>query len=95
MQIGIFWGLILIVSLILNVFLVIVVRRALSRVDEYDEFFNTVQDKIKLTIKMMKSIDLRGSFESDDEVGSVFVQMKAMVDSLDVFLVTETNDEQE
>jgi hypothetical protein len=30
----------------------------------------------------MKRIDLRGSFESDDEVGSVFQQLKSIIEKL-------------
>jgi hypothetical protein len=34
------------------------------------------------TLEEMKRIDLRGSFESDDEVGSVFQQLKSIIEKL-------------
>lgn len=92
MEIGLFWALVLIISLALNVGLVLGIRRALSRTEGYDEFFEAMQDRLKKTIQTMRSIDIRGSFESDDEVGGVFQQMKAMIEALDVFIVKESID---
>ena len=45
-----------------------------------------IQERIQDTISIMREIDLRGAFESDDEVGSVFSQMKRLVDNLTVFI---------
>jgi hypothetical protein len=30
-------------------------------------------------LEEMRAIDIRGSFEADDEVGSVFTQLKALI----------------
>lgn len=94
MEIGLFWVTILILSIIVNGLLVMGIRRALARTEGYDEFFQATQTQIKTAIQTMRSIDIRGSFESDDEVGGVFQQMKAIVEALDVFLVSETSDDQ-
>lgn len=90
MQIGLFWLFLLIISLILNVGLVLGIRRALTRTEGYDEFLEAMQTRLTATIQSMRSIDIRGSFESDDEVGGVFQQMKSMVEALDVFIVSES-----
>ena len=95
MEIGLFWGFILVLSLILNGVLVLGIRRALSRTESYDEFFEAMQKRLSDTIKTMRSIDIRGSFESDDEVGGVFQQMKAMIEALDVFIVKESANDKE
>ena len=95
MEIGLFWLFLLILSLILNVGLVLGIRRALNRTEGYDEFFEAMQNRLKSTIQTMRSIDIRGSFESDDEVGGVFQQMKAMIEALDVFIITESADAEE
>lgn len=95
MEIGLFWGFILVLSLILNGILVLGIRRALSRTESYDEFFEAMQKRLSDTIKTMRSIDIRGSFESDDEVGGVFQQMKAMIEALDVFIVKESANDKE
>jgi len=92
MEIGLFWLFFLILSLILNVVLVLGIRRAMNRTEGYDEFFQAMQSRLTTTIQTMRSIDLRGSFESDDEVGGVFQQMKVMIEALDVFLVSEEDD---
>jgi hypothetical protein len=92
MEIGLFWLFLLVLSLILNISLVLGIRRALNRTEGYDEFFEAMQNRLKATIQTMRSIDIRGSFESDDEVGGVFQQMKAMIEALDVFIITESAD---
>lgn len=93
MEIGLFWSFIMGISLILNVILVLGIRRALAQTENYDEFFQAMQTRLTDTIKTMRSIDIRGAFESDDEVGGVFQQMKAMVEALDIFIVKESVDD--
>jgi hypothetical protein len=55
--------------------------------EEYDGFYQELQSRLVKTISTMKEIDIRGSFESDDEVGSVFQQIQAMIGALDVFIL--------
>lgn len=95
MEIGLFWLFLIIISLILNVSLVLGIRRALNRTEGYDEFFEAMQTRLKTTIQTMRSIDIRGAFESDDEVGGIFQQMKVMIEALDVFIITESADAKE
>lgn len=79
----------LLLSVALNVVMGIGIFRALRKSEEITAFFDAMQQRLSGTIELMRQIDIRGSFESDDEVGGVFQQMKAMVEALDVFLVTE------
>jgi HAMP domain-containing protein len=81
----------LFLSLILNVVAGIGIVRALRKSEEITAFFDAMQQRLTGTIELMRQIDIRGSFESDDEVGGVFQQLKAMVEALDVFLVTEAD----
>ena len=51
--------------------------------DSAQEYFdNQINTQIKLEsmLKQMKEIDLKGSFESDDEVGAVFTQLKDIIE---------------
>ena len=83
-----------IISVILNGVAGYGIMKALRHVEEYDDFFEETQNRIRKIIQTMKEIDIRGSFESDDEVGGVFEQMHALVQSLDVFLLEEVNEEE-
>lgn len=95
MELGLFWLSFLILSLILNISLVLGIRRAMVRTEEYDDFFTSMQNRLAATIQTMRTVDIRGSFEADDEVGGVFEQMSMMITSLDVFLVSENNNAEE
>lgn len=81
----------LFLSLILNIIMGIGIFRALRKSEEITAFFDAMQQRLTGTIELMRQIDIRGSFEADDEVGGVFQQLKAMVEALDVFLVTEAD----
>ena len=83
---------ILILSIILNAGFIIAIPRVKKKIDSYDDFFEQMQTTLIGTIDAMKSIDIRGSFQSDDEVGDTFRQLKGMVDALDVFIVTQRDD---
>jgi hypothetical protein len=38
------------------------------------------KEALESMLEQMREIDLRGSFESDDEVGSVFTQLKTIIE---------------
>jgi ABC-type multidrug transport system fused ATPase/permease subunit len=48
---------------------------------ENQEEREQTQEVLENMLKQMREIDLRGSFESDDEVGSVFTQLKDLIES--------------
>ena len=50
-------------------------------INEYDGRQIDTQIKVESMLEKMKEIDLNGSFESDDEVGSVFTQLKEIVET--------------
>lgn len=84
---------VLAVSLLVNIVGGIFIRNAMLKVYSYDRFFAETQTRIIAIINTMKAIDVRGSFESDDEVGGIFKQMYMLVESLDVFLLEPTGEE--
>jgi K+-transporting ATPase A subunit len=76
------------ISIILNVLLVIrginFVKQNEQLVDVINEYDNRqidTQIKVESMLEKMREIDLNGSFESDDEVGSVFTQLKDIVET--------------
>jgi hypothetical protein len=85
----------LVLSVALNIGFFLVVRKLFVRYDQYDQFFIETQNRLTAVINTMKAIDVRGSFEADDEVGSIFDQIKTMIQALDVFLAEEVDEETE
>lgn len=76
------------VSIIFNILLLIrginFVKQNEKLIDiirEYDDRQINTQIKIESMLSKMKEIDIRGSFESDDEVGSVFSQLKETIET--------------
>lgn len=81
-------GIILGISLILNVILLIrgislvgQIEKLTNIINEYDYVKDTTQSTLENMLEEMKSIDLKGSFESDDEVGGVFGELKALIET--------------
>jgi competence protein ComGC len=75
-------------SIIINILLIIrginLVKQNEQLMDvikEYDSRQLDTQIKVESMLEKMKEIDLNGSFESDDEVGSVFTQLKDIVET--------------
>jgi hypothetical protein len=53
----------------------------------YMTYLNKFSEIIDYSHKKLKEIDAKGSFESDDEVGFFFQQIKALQEILDTFNV--------
>jgi acyl-CoA synthetase (AMP-forming)/AMP-acid ligase II len=77
-------------SLILNLALFIGVTNLLKQNEEFeDTVFDTISDvktKVSTALDALRDIDLKGSFESDDEVGVVFKELKEIVENLNEIL---------
>lgn len=77
---------ILIISILVNIVLIFAVRNLINQTEELeDTLLETVEDvKIKVTnaLNQLRDIDSKGSFESDDEVGGVFTEIKTIVENL-------------
>jgi hypothetical protein len=53
----------------------------------YMTYLNKFSEIIDYSHKKLKEVDSKGSFESDDEVGFFFQQLKALQEILDTFNV--------
>jgi hypothetical protein len=51
----------------------------------YMTYLNKFSEIIDYSHKKLKEVDAKGSFESDDEVGFFFQQLKALQEILDTF----------
>ena len=72
--------------LVISVILTIRGFNLLTRIEELEDVVTEYELKDELTKEGLESMlaqmrdDLRGSFESDDEVGSVFKQLKTIIE---------------
>ena len=53
----------------------------------YMEYLSRISGIIELSDKKLKEIDHKGSFESDDEVGFFFQQIKQIQETLNAFKI--------
>lgn len=75
----------LVASVFLNVLLIYRGQNLIKEMETLQEFTNnqTVEYKTTLNnmLETMREIDIRGSFEADDEVGVVFTELKDLIES--------------
>lgn len=60
-------------------------------IKSYENYMVNISDTIEFSDKKLKEIDRKGSFESDDEVGFFFKQLKYLQDQLNNFKVDKIN----
>lgn len=48
---------------------------------EYDIREEETKKVLELMLQQMKEIDIKGSFEADDEVGAVFNELKSLIET--------------
>ena len=78
---------------IISVFTSTLVYYSLRRITQYEELILEIQQVIKFSTEKMKLVDAKGHYESDDETGFFFEQLKQIQLSLDgIFEEQETED---
>ena len=75
---------------IISVFTSTLVYYSLRRITQYEELILEIQQVIKFSTEKMKLVDARGHYESDDETGFFFQQLKQIQLSLDGIFEEET-----
>jgi hypothetical protein len=77
---------ILITSVVVNILLIFGVRNLLKQTEELEtsltETTNSMKYKIQTALQELRNADIRGAFESDDEVGAAFKELKNIVENL-------------
>jgi hypothetical protein len=73
------------ISIILNIFLIRRGIRLISQVELTQRNSITIventQQRLEIMLEEMRKLDLKGSFESDDEVGVVFKELKDVIET--------------
>ncbi len=92
----------LIISILTIITQVFVIRNLLIKYEimedelqNTDEFFSDLYESLKLGYDRMKKIDRLGSFESDDESGYIFEQIKNSMELLNSKLDLDATQEKE
>ena len=66
---------------------------SLRRITQYEDFILQIQQIIKFSTDKMKLVDGKGHYESDDETGFFFEQLKQIQLSLDGIFEEEATDD--
>jgi len=85
----------LIITIILGItatFLGLVAFYALRRINEYENIILNINNTIDTIKLQLKTIDDKGTFESDDEVGFFFSEIKQLGRDLENLFETEVED---
>ena len=77
---------------LISVFTSVLVYYSLRRITQYEELILEIQQVIKFSTDKMKLVDSKGHYESDDETGFFFKQLKQIQLSLDGIFEEEMQD---
>ena len=87
------WMVLAILFFLISIFTSVLVYYSLRRITQYEELILEIQQVIKFSTEKMKLVDSKGHYESDDETGFFFEQLKQIQLSLDgIFEEQETED---
>jgi len=86
------WIFLTILFFLTSVFTSLLVYYSLRRITQYEEFILEIQQVIKFSTEKMKLVDSKGHYESDDETGFFFEQLKQIQLSLDGIFEEEIQD---
>ena len=86
------WIAISIVFIIFSIVSSILLFYSLRRITQYEELILQIQQVITFSTEKMKQVDVSGHYESDDETGFFFQQLKQIQLSLDGIFEEETQD---
>jgi len=82
----------LLLSTILNIFLVVSLKKAFTQIDLLESWLIDFKALVKNTYNKLKSIDDRGIFVKDDDVGVLFTDLLNIIDIANKRIQTDDND---
>ncbi len=77
---------------ILAIFFGLVAFYALRRINDYENIILNINNTVESIKLQLKTIDDKGTFESDDEVGFFFQEIKQLSNELNSLFETEVED---
>ena len=86
------WWFLFILFILISIVSSTLLFYSLRRITQYEELILEIQQVIKFATDKMKLVDAKGHYESDDETGFFFEQLKQIQLSLDGIFEEETQD---
>ena len=86
------WWIFFVLFFLISMVSSILLFYSLRRITQYEELILQIQQVIKFSTDKMKLVDAKGHYESDDETGFFFEQLKQIQLSLDGIFEEETQD---
>lgn len=79
-------------SVVINVFLIISLKRAFFQIDELENWLIEFKKLVNITYNKLKNVDERGMFEKDDDVGLTFKDILNIIKLTNERIQTNDND---
>ena len=96
------WWILFIIFLLISIFSSVTLYYAMKRINQYEQvhnqyenIVNQVRQIVTFSNEKIRTIDSKGTFESDDEVGFFFKELKNIQKVLDDVFIIEDNQEDE
>ena len=86
------WWILTIIFFLISIITSLLLFYSLKRINQYENLITQFQQIITFSTNKMKQVDSAGHYESDDETGFFFEQLKQIQLSLDVIFEEETQD---
>ena len=86
------WWLLTILFFLISVGLSVLVYFSLRRINQYEGFIIELQNIIEFATTKMKQVDASGHYESDDETGFFFKQLKELQELLNGIFENENEE---
>ena len=83
------WWILTILFFLIGVVTSTLLYYSLKRINQYEDLIEQFQQIISFATEKMKLVDAKGHYESDDETGFFFEQLKQIQLSLDGIFETE------
>ena len=83
--------LLLLISAILNIFLVISLKKAFNQIDLLESWLVDFKSLVKNTYNKLKSVDDRGIFVKDDDVGVLFTDLLNIIEITNTRIQSDDN----
>ena len=89
------WWLFFVLFILISITTSILLFYSLKRINQYENLIEQFQQIIEFSTEKMKQVDVKGHYESDDETGFFFEQLKELQLLLDKIFETEQTEEME
>ena len=86
------WWIFFILFMLVSVFSTTALFYALKRINQYEGLILEIQRIIEFATTKMKQVDAKGHYESDDETGFFFQQLKELQELLDGIFENENKE---